>query len=333
MEVIRFEAHDVALGMEALEDGFGIDQLLVECRSGEEWVMPLGSRPNYVTANSFFWYDTGQVSIVLKIIVIVYPFPHTNLLSTHLPRVQGHIITEATFRNCGARNANNAYDNTSPTRGCDTNTFNGCSDGSTVWGFLTHSDQFTPELMQATRGITYEDCGRRFKLADFANNNTTSSVSGRAQNWVDTDGSASGMNEPTIIASGLDDAGKWWKVDSEVVEDTDGPLAFIKVNDGPERGLGHMRLWWKKEIHDTVGSSYPDACTAGNWQNCASCMNGQKKDGNNKPYCPALGTIRHIGPKFDLSNDPKGGLPITANAEVSIVLKNVVIVPTLIILC
>jgi hypothetical protein len=61
MEVIRFEAHDVALGLEALEDGFGIDQLLVECRSGEEWVIP-GGRPNYVTATGFSWYDTGQVS-------------------------------------------------------------------------------------------------------------------------------------------------------------------------------------------------------------------------------------------------------------------------------
>ena len=59
--VVRFEAHDVALGLEALEDGFGIDQLLVICRSGEKWVMPTNGRPNYVPANGFFWYDTGQV--------------------------------------------------------------------------------------------------------------------------------------------------------------------------------------------------------------------------------------------------------------------------------
>ena len=53
MEVIRFEAHDVALGMEALQDGFGIDQLLVECRSGEEWVIP-GNRPDYVSVSRCF---------------------------------------------------------------------------------------------------------------------------------------------------------------------------------------------------------------------------------------------------------------------------------------
>jgi hypothetical protein len=289
MEVIRFESHDVALGMEALEDGFGIDQMIVECRSGEEWVMPPGGRPDYVTGDGFFWYDTGQ----------------------------GHIITNAKFRNCGARNANNAYD-TSPTRGCDTNQFNGCSSGSTVWGFLTHSDQFTPEMMQATSNITYEDCGRRFKLADFADNNSPSSVSGRGQNWKDEDGSASGLNEATIIASGLADAGHWWKVDSDVVNDVEGPLVFIKKNDGKERGLGHMRLWWKDEIHNTVGNGSPSACTpSDNWQNCGSCYNGPKVDSSGNPYCPALGRIRHIGPKFDLSNDPLGGLPITANAEVA----------------
>ena len=55
MEIVRFETHDIALGLEALEAGFGIDQLLVECRSGEEWVMPGSSSPNQVSANGFFW--------------------------------------------------------------------------------------------------------------------------------------------------------------------------------------------------------------------------------------------------------------------------------------
>ena len=49
MEVISFEAHDVELGMEALESGFGIDNLLVECRSGESWAMP--GNPNQASAN------------------------------------------------------------------------------------------------------------------------------------------------------------------------------------------------------------------------------------------------------------------------------------------
>ena len=111
----------------------------------------------------------------------------------------------------------------SSTRGCDTNSVNGCESGSSVWGFLTHSDQFTPEAMQATSGVTYEDCGRRFRLYDYAND-ALSTVSGRNQNWMDTDGSASGLGEPTIIGSGLDDAGHWWLVDNDVVEDSEGPL-------------------------------------------------------------------------------------------------------------
>jgi len=156
--------------------------------------------------------------------------------------------------------------------------------------------------MQATRNITYEDCGRRFKLNDFADNNAISSVSGRQQSWVDLDGTASGMNEPTIIGSGLSDAGHWWKVETDTVDDPDGPLTFIKKNNGLERGLGHIRLRWKDEIHNTVGSS--------------SCFNGPKTDANGNPYCPTIGKIRHIGEMFDASNDDSGGLPITANSEV-----------------
>ncbi|KAL7548187.1 hypothetical protein ACHAWF_011482 [Thalassiosira exigua] len=207
MEVSHFEAHDVALGLESLSaTGFGINNLLVECRSGEEWVMP--GNPSSVTANGFFWYDTNQE----------------------------HIITAATFRNCGARKSSNFY-NSAPGRGCSTNSFNGCTSTLAVWGFITHSDQHTPEIMQATNSITYEDCGTRFRLFDYAHNNIITSVSARTQNWMDLDGTASGLNEPTIIASGLSDAGNWW--------------------------------------------------------------------------------LRHLGPVFNSSNDPLGGLPVTANAIIA----------------
>ena len=78
--------------------------------------------------------------------------------------------------------------------------------------------------MQATSGITYQDCGRRFKLSDYADNNAISSVSGRNQNWNDVDGTASGLNEPTIIGSGLTDAGHWWNVDADAIYDSEGPM-------------------------------------------------------------------------------------------------------------
>ena len=193
MEIIHFETHDVSLGLEALESGFAIRDLLVECRSGEEWVMP--GNPYDTSADGFFWYDTGQE----------------------------HIVTSATFRNCGAH-ANYEFYDSPPSRCCDTNSVNGCHSGSTVFGLLTHSDQFTPELMQATEDITYENCGWRFKQHDVVDQNAIYAVSGRNQNWMDTDGTASDLNEPTLIGSGLSDAGHWWRVEDDVVEDPDGPL-------------------------------------------------------------------------------------------------------------
>ena len=281
MNILKFEAHDVALGSESLSSqGFGIDQMLVNCRSGEQWVLPQdwpsNPDPSSVSADGFFWYDTGQE----------------------------HIITNSMFRSCGYRSSEYTYDS-SPGRGCDSNSQNGCKSSSTVWGLLTHSDEHTPEIMQATKNITYMDCGRRFSLKDYGDNNSPSSVSGRAQNWLDVDGSASGLNEPTIIGSGLTDAGHWWNVEDDVVMDTEGPLTFIKVNNGPERGAGHLRFRFDDSLHDSVGVS--------------ACMNGLKGTAGNNTHslCPTIGRIRHMGTMFDLNNDASGGLPITPNTEVA----------------
>lgn len=41
---------------------------------------------------------------------------------------------------------------------------------------------------------------------------------------MDVDGTASGVDERAVIASGLADAGHWWRVDDNVVRDEDGPL-------------------------------------------------------------------------------------------------------------
>jgi len=268
MEVDGFEAHDISLGLEALSGEFWINDLLVVCRTGENWVMPPNARANYISGSGFFWYDTNQ----------------------------GHIISDATFRNCGQRDGYSEYDQ-SPTRGCGNSKENGCTKESTVFGFLTHSDQFTPEIMQATKKISFEDCGRRFRLIDFRTNNRVPTVSGRNQNWLDSDGSVSGLGEPTLIGSGLSSAGLWWKVDDEVKHDPHGPLEFIKKDNGPARGLGHIRIEWDDAVHKTVGKT--------------SCGNG------NGLNCPALGRIRHFGPMFNLDADPLGGNEMTAQPEVA----------------
>jgi hypothetical protein len=188
MEILGFEAHDVGLSIEALAAGFWIDNMLAVCRTGTPIVLPTGASASFIAGNGFFWYDTGQQ----------------------------HIITNTVFRKCGYGSQDyNQYDSTAD-RGCGANaTISGCSSSSTTFGFLTHSDQFTPEVMQGTRNITFEKCGRRFKLHDFRNNNPPSTVSGRTQNWLDSDGSVSGLGVPVLIGSGQAAAGLWWAVDDE----------------------------------------------------------------------------------------------------------------------
>jgi hypothetical protein len=156
-----------------------LDNALVVCRSGES----LGFRKaNKLSANGFVWYDTGQ----------------------------SHIMSRTTFRNCGYRSDKyNQYD-TSLLRGCGDEPEYGCSSSSSVFGFLTHSDEFTPEVMQATKDIKFENCGRRFRFS----NEALDSVSGRGQNWWDSDGTVSGLGKPTLIGSGLWSVRNWWGVDA-----------------------------------------------------------------------------------------------------------------------
>jgi len=109
---------------------------------------------------------------------------------------------------------------------------------------------------------------------------------------MDVDGSVTGLNEPSLIGSGLSDAGLWWTVDSEVVHDPQGPLKFIKQNNGPERNIGHFKMYFDNSKHNQVGGSL--------------CGNG------NLAPCLALGYMKHLGSLF---NSDKG-LPVTANADV-----------------
>eukprot|EP00934_Nitzschia_sp_Nitz4_P002604 Nitzschia sp. Nitz4//scaffold396_size11502//5699//11254//NITZ4_009037-RA/size11502-snap-gene-0.7-mRNA-1//-1//CDS//3329550271//2594//frame0 len=269
MEVHGYESHDSGMAFETLAGGFWVDNMHVVCRTGETLALPL-QRADFMQADGLYWYDTGQE----------------------------HIMTNLYFKNCGFRSeALNQYD-TSPTRGCENSAYNGCADDSTVFGFLTHSDSRNPEIMQATRNVTFDDVGRRFR------HSVTSyeTVSGRIQNWYDVDGSASGLNEPTFMGSGFSSAGLWWNVDANVVRDDQAPLYFVRKNDGPARGLAHVRFEWDDALHAIVDNSN---CTNG-----AEYVNGERK------LCNSVGHIRHLGSMFDSSNDPVGGLPITAMPEV-----------------
>ena len=230
-------------------------------------------------------------------------------------------MTNATFRNCGYRSSlDNPYDqyDSSPTRGCYKDPYVGCSSGSSVFGSLAHSDEFNPELMQATKGIAFDNCGRRFKLVDFRESGkddpsiVPSSISGRIQNWFDIDGSLIGTNEPTIAASGEPDAASWWTIEDSVIQDTQGPMVFILQNNGPARGLGHINLEWDHRpndpitneavsIHKRIGQPYGD------------CSNGNSFNSTAYTPCATRGYIKHIGPYFDGDR----GLPVAAKAEVA----------------
>ena len=117
------------------------------------------------------------------------------------------------FRNCGYRSDKYSQYDTSSSRGCDDSDANGCLDNSKAFGFFSHSDQFTPELMQGTRDIKFDNCGRRFSLDNWLGE--TNSVAGRNQNWIDADGSVSGLGVPSFIVSGVANVSTWWKVDSD----------------------------------------------------------------------------------------------------------------------
>jgi hypothetical protein len=79
----------------------------------------------------------------------------------------------------------------------------------------------------------------------------------------------------------------------QVIEDAQGPLKFIKKNNGLQRGLGHLNLRW-------------DFRTNTVHEDTTICSNG-----DNLP-CNPLGWIRHAGPMFQQDN----GLPVTAKADI-----------------
>lgn len=100
---------------------------------------------------------------------------------------QFHIVTNVTFRSCNTRSVQTIK----------------------TWELMTHSDQFVPESMQATARVRYENCSESTRIGMSVTNVET--VSGRYQNWLDVDGSASGRGVPTIIGSTV--ARDWWRLD------------------------------------------------------------------------------------------------------------------------
>ena len=93
-------------------------------------------------------------------------------------------------------------------------------------------------------------------------------------------------------------------LDDQVVDDTQGPVVFIQENNGPARGLAHIRTLWDEYLHGTVYSSANSIVGSGD------CLNGRRAG---DPECLPWGYIRHLGPKFQPATD---GLPVAAQPEI-----------------
>ena len=210
-----------------------------------------------------------------------------------------HILTDLVIENCGVRSRNYTQYGSSSTRGCGNSTdlLRGCDDDSSVFGFSSQSDEMVPEVMQATKKLTFTNCGRRFRFSY----NDVETVSAREQNWLDVDGTASGLNVPTIIGSGLDSVKDWWGIEDDAVYDEQGPLYFIKKNNGPNRGVGSITLIWDKSLEAKVGSSV--------------CLGNTGKE---IPNCPIQGYLRHAGYRFSpAKSSASKGIPVSANADMT----------------
>ena len=263
----------MGLAASILGDGF-LDQVLVRCRTGAPLEAPgftAAEAPRKLASwqgTGFEWYDTFQA----------------------------HIVTNITFRRCGARGeAHQGVD------GCGDGV-TGCHATSSVWSFLTHSDEHVPEFMQATAGVRYEACGRRFRMHNYvvANGGTNgngmqSTVSERYQSWLDADGSAAGSDRPTIMASAAAESGEWWQLDGGCARNEEGPLWMCERRG--LRQLGSVNLAWDAAAHGGVG-----------WRTCANGAIGVP--------CVPLGWVTHWGFGSGLG----AALPLTANGQITGVL-------------
>lgn len=279
-ELTGFEAHDVGLAASILGAGW-IDRMLVRCRTGAPLSLPCGdpsdcdAKRAKMAGSGFEWYDTNQA----------------------------HIITNATFRRCGARTSAHG----DATVGCGDGV-SGCSAPSSVWALLSHSDQHTPEYMQATSNIAYEACGRRTRLRNFVsdggaelNNGMQSTVSSRLISWFDADGSTSSatggvpLRTGVLIGSAVAEAGDWWRLDDACRYDADdAPLWLCEARGA--RQLGSINLQWLPEQQAALGVS--------------ECGNGQIG-----MLCTPHGYVRHWGTRF--GSGYGSALPLTLNGEVT----------------
>lgn len=266
-EIVRLELHDVSLSMNVFGKVW-IDDMLMECRTQNNrptWFNGCpaattdGVAPSYSACNirdltffntfgGFQWYDVGQM----------------------------HILTNSTFRNCQ-------------------NTWGSCVYGPSahvcsnvaVFTSLTHSDQFVPEIMQVTHGVTYENVTDLWRYSTKLTDPTGLTVSGRLQGWYDSDGSASRIGVRAMIGSNR--SNEWWKYNSGCTVEIEAYKCALAPKDSKASVVLHHNVTWEAQIGNSI------------------CENG----GDGTIKCPVIGKVTHFGRNESL------GLEIAVNAKVT----------------
>jgi hypothetical protein len=281
-EIVGFSFYDLALsanliGVHWMSNG------LMACRTGENLLLPCaGCESNAaktatvlqdMPGTGFSWYDTGMQ----------------------------HILSDITFRRCGVYQASRA-----PAPGCGTGK-QGCHRLSSVFRFNSGSDQFVPQMLQATKRIRYESCGKHFHfMFPGRNNGMGSSLAERLINWYDGDGTASGRGGATIMGSISADSNGWWNLalgdrpmsiaaapwgGGECTYSAEGPMVHCNAApaDRPtgSRAISSFFMQWKPNQRNDLGSRI--------------C-------GRNLP-CRPEGSIKHWG--------YAGELPLVRNSQVT----------------
>ncbi|KAI9015919.1 G8 domain-containing protein [Hyaloraphidium curvatum] len=209
---------------------------------------------------------------------------------------QRHIITDITFRNCRSDWDGPCVYNWPESR---------CA-GNSIWQILTHSDEWVPEVMQATRNVTYDNVlvPRLVKFTTSLTDPGGTTVSGRLASWLDADGSVYGPYLPSLrgnrIMLGSTWAREWWRMNSDCIQTNTAP------------GLPGEELWaCPMRPGDTEASVVLQYNTAVQSQiGNTVCINGAWDPGSVRP-CPVVGTLTHFG------RPETSGLVVEVNSKVT----------------
>jgi len=191
---------------------------------------------------------------------------------------QSHLVTNSTFQNCqvGARTCADY-----PGTGC---TGTPPSVSAKIWTYLTHSDQFTPGLMQQTKNIKYSNVDKNSIMVSSTSEKYVS-VSGKAACWFDADGTIVPdlQFQGKRVNIGSNWTGDWWKFNPSCVETMGNWVCPLATGDS----VASLLMHWDTTQEATIGTS--------------TCSNGPRNSPANATTnwgyypCPIGAVVTHFG--------------------------------------